>query len=412
MAHTTCDIAIIGAGPAGLHAARAAVDAGVRVCVIDENPEGGGQIWRRSAPGWARKLLVDPRVVFLHLSTVVEPGATDRSLRLLRGDVGSTLGFEKLIIAAGAREVFLPFPGWTLPGVFGAGGLQALCKSGLDVKGKRIVVAGSGPLLLAVAAHLRGRGARVSAILEQAAPSAVRGVAFALAGHPGKLFQAAILRASLARAPYWMGSWVTQAIGEGELRAVRVHRDGSRSPIEIPCDMLACGFGLTPNLQLPALLGCEIRAGGVVVDALQETTRKGIYAAGEQVGIGGVDTAVVEGRIAGLAAAGRTNDALALIAKKRKARRFAAVLARAFALRHELKSLGSDDTIVCRCEDVALGAIKRHGSWREAKLQTRCGMGPCQGRICGPIAKYLLGLDPVDSRPPISPTAIKALADA
>lgn len=173
----------------------------------------------------------------------------------------------------------------------------------------------------------------------------------------------------------------------------------------VACDYLACGFGLVPNTELPALLGC-----GTTVNQFQETATPGVYAAGEVTGIGGLDLSVVEGEIAGLAAAGRHAEATRLFGSREKHRRFAAALEAAFALRPELKSLATAETIVCRCEDVRLGKLREFEGWREAKLQTRCGMGPCQGRVCGSAVEFLVGWKAESVRPPLFPARIGTLS--
>ncbi|MCS6817177.1 MAG: FAD/NAD(P)-binding oxidoreductase, partial [Blastocatellia bacterium] len=152
--------------------------------------------------------------------------------------------------------------------------------------------------------------------------------------------------------------------------------------------------------------------GYVRVNEFQETSRVGVFCAGEPTGIGGVDLALIEGQIAGYAAAGRPELARALFGLRARWRCFASRLNRAFALRPELKSLPDARTIICRCEDVPLERLRRYGSWREAKLQTRCGMGPCQGRICGPAVEFLFGWTVESHRPPIFPTRVESLMQA
>ncbi len=419
MTDIACDILIVGAGPAGLHAALAAsgVTPRPRIVLVDENPQPGGQIWRRAAPAWARSMLAAAdhhSIRYLPGTTVVQP-AGDRSLLAVgpSGGAALRLGYESLILANGARELFLPFPGWTLPGVLGAGGLQAMVKSGLHITGKRIVVAGSGPLLLAVAAFLRRHGARVPAVVEQAPGPAIRAFAMSLASHPAKLVQAVGLKAALLGVPVWTDSWPLRASGSTSIEGITIRRGppskGQRT-VEIPCDLLACGFGLVPNTHLAAMLGCRVESGRVATDELQRTSDPRVYCAGEPAGIGGVDTASIQGAIAGLCAAGQPDLARRHLPSRAKAQRFADRLNAAFALRNELRSLADDRTIICRCEDITLGQIRGHSSWREAKLQSRCGMGPCQGRVCGPIARYLLNLEPADARPPILPVELRSLA--
>ena len=174
---------------------------------------------------------------------------------------------------------------------------------------------------------------------------------------------------------------------------------------------------MIPNVELAQALGCATASAGVgtatrtVVEAdhWQQTSVPGIYCAGEGTGVGGVDLALVEGRIAGLSATGQIVPAQVDFSQRARWRKFAAGLARAFALRPELTTLAGDDTIVCRCEDVCHGELRTHTTWRGAKLQTRCGMGPCQGRICGGATEVLYGWRPDAVRMPISPARIDTI---
>jgi len=407
------DVVVVGAGPAGLAAACRAAAGGARVALVDDNPVAGGQIWRAGggkpagpAAAWIRRAERNGVEWIAGARVFAAPAARKLAIEQFAGD--RELSYEKLILATGARERFLPFPGWTLPNVMGAGGLQALAKSGLDVAGKRVAVAGSGPLLLAVAKYLRDHGAKVLLIAEQAEQSALLRFGMGLAAHPGKLAQAAQLRAGLLGIPYLTGCWPVEARGTEKLESVTLRR-GRKTWTE-RCDYLACGFGLAPNLELAALLGCRMSETGVAVDEIQETSLAGVYSAGEATGIGGLDLALVEGEIAGFAAAGKTREAQARFGARERHRRFAGGLERAFALREELKHLAQDDTLVCRCEDVALGRVRACSGWREAKLHTRCGMGPCQGRVCGGAVEFLLGWKSESVRPPVFPARIGSLS--
>ena len=178
----------------------------------------------------------------------------------------------------------------------------------------------------------------------------------------------------------------------------------------VSCDYMACGFHLVPNTELAELLGCRVRDRVVQADDLQQTSVPGIFCAGEPTGVGGLELALVEGQIAGLAAGGRAESAHPLFGERKKLRSFARALDRAFALRPELQSLPRPETIVCRCEDVSYLRLAQQHSWRAAKLQTRCGMGPCQGRVCGPATRFLFNWSPDSVRPPIFPTRCENLS--
>lgn len=418
------DILIAGAGPAGLSAARIAANSGAHVGIIDDNPRPGGQIWRQGPHhppvGLARTLLqalADRPNVSLHSGTRIVQTLPGPRLTVEDARQSLTLSGDRVIIATGARERFLPFPGWTLPGVTGAGGLQALIKGGTPVEGQRIIVAGSGPLLWAAAATAQARGARIVAIVEQAPTHAVARFAGGLLLTPAKLVQAMRLRLGLWRTPYWRNAWITAAHGDAALDRVTVrHGDAT---FDVPCDRLACGFGLLPNTRLAAAMGCRlIRYAGdpaIAVDASQATSVDHVFAAGECTGVGGMELSATEGRIAAHAALGRPEDARKLFPLRERYRRFATRMHEAFALNPALRTLAAPDTIFCRCEDVVHHDVAAQTSWRAAKLQTRCGMGPCQGRICGAAAAFCFGWGPegeslgTPPRAPLSPARVATL---
>lgn len=407
------DVLVVGGGPAGMAAASCAAEAAARVGIADDNPGLGGQVWRgeQASPSSAEARSWYQRVRDLSVQHLAGTRVfAQKDARTLIAETASgvcELAFNRLIVATGARERFLPFPGWTLPNVMGAGGLQALAKSGWEVRGRKVVVAGTGPLLLAVAAHLKRYGAEIRLIAEQAAWRRLAPFTLGLWAQPSKLKEAVELRRQLAGVPYLTSCWPTAAEGKDKLESV-VLRRGVKT-WSVPCDYLACGFHLVPNTELAALLGCAVEGGKVRVDEFQQTTIPAIYCAGEPTGIGGLELSLVEGQIAGHAAAGRLPAARLLFSKRNRLRRFAARLERAFALRPELKELVRPDTLVCRCEDVSLSRLREHSSWRAAKLLTRCGMGPCQGRICGPALDFLLGWTPESVRPPVFPARVESL---
>ncbi len=358
-----CDTLVVGAGPAGLAAARAAAARGQQVVLLDDQAAAGGQIWRGHAG------LAPRGVTHVPHATVVGPQA-ERTLLIDTPQGAHAIAYTRLILATGATELFLPFPGWTQTNVLGAGGLQALVKAGLEVRGKRIVVAGSGPLLLAVANFLQRHGATVLAVLEQAPLARVLRFTLGLVLRPRKLLQGLRLRVGL---PYRCGEWVRTLAGAQVTTSAGRHFE---------VEYLACAYGLVPNTRLAALLP----------DAI---------CCGEMTGIGGVDKAVLEGEMAGGGVRPRGLG---------RELGFGASLARAFALRPELRALPAADTIVCRCEDVTIAELAGCSSWRDAKLQTRCGMGPCQGRVCGPALQFLRGWPVADARPPVFHVPLQTLS--
>lgn len=411
----TYDVVVVGGGPAGMAAAAAAASSGNAVLLIDDNPGLGGQIWRgeeknpatQAAAYWYCE--VQRRgVEVLRGAGVFDVPATgvllaESSTRL------EQIGYSRLVLATGAREGFLPFAGWTLPNVMGAGGLQAMVKSGMPIDGKRVVIAGSGPLLLAAAEYLRAHGANVLAIAEQASKPRLARFAASLLRFPSKVVQAAQLRRKLAGIPYLTSTWPVRCEGQEKLETVTLETRGRQWALQ--CDYLGCGFHLVPNTELAALLGCRLRNNCVAVDEFQSTSVLHVYCAGEPTGIGGMELSVVEGQIAGYAAAGAHDRARRLFGRRARARAFALALERTFALRPELRQV-AESTILCRCEDVTIAQVRGLESWREAKLYTRCGMGPCQGRVCGAAASFLFGWSLDGLRPPVFPAQVAHLAAA
>jgi NADPH-dependent 2,4-dienoyl-CoA reductase/sulfur reductase-like enzyme len=317
------------------------------------------------------------------------------------------IDYDALIIATGARERFLPFPGWTLPGVYGAGGLQALVKGGFPVRGRRIVVAGTGPLLIAAAGMLGEHGADILMILEQANWRRMVRFGLKLAAFPSKVLEAARLMIRAGGVPYRPGWWIREAGGDGRLEGVAL-TNGERT-WRVDCEMLACGYGLVPNSELAQLLGCQIALGGggagahvVEVDGRQRTSVEGVFACGEVTGIGGAELSLAQGSVAGYAACGHWSELRRLEPVRERYHGLAREMDTAFALRAELRELVTPATVVCRCEDVTASELAEFGSWREAKLAARCGMGPCQGRTCGPAAEFLFGWRAEGVRPPIT----------
>jgi D-hydroxyproline dehydrogenase subunit alpha len=407
------DVVVVGAGPAGMAAAVTASRCGAAVCLVDDNPGPGGQIWRGEsgtsklgrAANWFREL-EHSTVTWIRSAKVFH--AEKGRLNAESPERSYEIHFERLILATGARERFLPFPGWTLPNVLGAGGLQALSKSGLPVAGKRIVLAGTGPLLLAVASHLQEHGGEVLCIAEQTSRAKFVKFGLRMLFAPGKFREAIRLGWRLKGIPQWKNSWPIAACGKERLEAVRLSHEGRIKELE--CDYLGCGFHLIPNTELAEYLGCEIQHGFVVVDEQQKTSLPGVYCAGEPTGIGGLQLALIEGQIAGGAAAHNRVDDKKLFKARAEHQSVVRALKEAFELRVELKALSDTDTLLCRCEDVTFGRLREQNSWREAKLQTRCGMGPCQGKVCGPATGFLFDWKADCARPPLFPVRCGSLS--
>ncbi|HET7622343.1 MAG TPA: FAD-dependent oxidoreductase [Gemmatimonadaceae bacterium] len=410
-----CDVLVVGGGPAGIAAASRAAESGAKVVMVDQGMRPGGQVWRHreesDLPRLARVWLDRLRGSGAHclaMATVTDV-TSDGTVSLAHREGSSTVRAGALVIATGARELFIPYPGWTLPGAMGIGGAQALLKGGMRVRGKRVVIAGSGPLILPVAAAMARAGARLAAVLEQAPAAALARFARTLWRHPSKLADGARYRSAFARTSYRTGSWVARAEGEGRVERVTL-TDGRRQWSE-ECDLLCCSYGLVPNVDLASLLGCAIDDGMVVVDAAQRTSIPSVYAAGEPTGVGGELAALTEGEIAGLSAAGRDID-VSLARARLRWRAFATQLALSFRPRPELRELAEPDTIICRCEDVPLSRIDPSWSVRQAKLYTRVGMGPCQGGVCGPACRFLFSWPHGRVRPPLGAPEVGAVGGA
>ncbi len=462
------DVAVLGAGPAGLAASAAAASAGARVALVDAGPRPGGQYWRHRngddgarhhdwsrfqrlarGPGDGR---IDrfPGHAIWHVERAGDGfrAHTTAELGPSAGAAERVIASRTVVVATGAYDRQLPFPGWTLPGVFAAGAVQALLKGHGVLAGRRIVLAGTGPFLLAVAAALAEAGADVAGVFEAGHPAGFARHPLAVACNLAKLGEGARYLRTLRRrrVPYRARTAVVAAHGDGELTAVTVAGldaawrivPGSSRTLE--CDTLAVGYGFTPQIEIPLQLGCDTRRdadGSLVttVDGRQRGTVEGVFAAGEVCGVGGAALALTEGEIAGLHAAyeatgsGRPPAArLRRLARRRAVQRaFAAAMHETFPVRPGWIGWMDDDTVVCRCEEVTAGAvttaIEELGATdpRAVKLFGRPGMGLCQGRVCGfatsclaaarngrePTADDLRGLA---GRPVARPLSLGALA--
>jgi NADPH-dependent 2,4-dienoyl-CoA reductase/sulfur reductase-like enzyme len=412
-------VVVVGGGPAGMAAARAAASAGVPVLLIDSAPKLGGQYHRQDhTPGTEAFALPDgveylPETVVFAVEPV--PGGHRLHLRTGRADgpgrARRRVGTAALVLATGAHDRALPFPGWDLPGVYTAGAAQALAKGQRVAVGNRVVLAGTGPFLLPVAESLIGVGARVLGVLEANDP--IRGWfthPAGLAAGYRKVPELAGYLGSLARhrVPFRPRTTVVAAHGSDRVEAVttaRLTRDwtvvpGSERQVDV--DAVCVGFGFTPRLELSVAANCALAGGFVAVDLAQGTSVPGVFAAGELTGIGGAALAADEGEVAGAAAAAAVGADVdvprSALRRVRAGRRFASGLDSAYPVRLGWKSWLREDTLVCRCEEVGYGELCRAVEQRDArgarslKLVSRAGLGLCQGRVCGRNVAELTGI--------------------
>jgi NADPH-dependent 2,4-dienoyl-CoA reductase/sulfur reductase-like enzyme len=418
------EVAVVGAGPAGLEAALAAAEAGAQVTLIDSAPQIGGQYFKQPSSVIARpeaeaipklrklqERLQAAKSLQLLTDTQVWGAFPDDDggwLLTLHGeDAPASLHAQTLILAPGAYDRPIAFPGWTLPGVMTAGAVQTLLKSQGVLPGQRFVLAGTGPLQLVVAAQLVEAGAEVVAVLEATSLSQLLRIrnASAVWGQWERMKEGWSAWRTLHKAsvPIRFGWAMTEARGKAQVETVNIARlDESGRPLpgqreSIAADTLVLGYGFLPSTQLTRLLGCEHefaprRGGWVPVrDEWMQTTLSGVFAVGDGAGIGGVTLARVEGRVAGTQAAhqlGRINaQALRsatpeLRSRLKRERRFADLLGDLFTPGPGLYTLADDDTIICRCEEVRLADVRQAqavgcSTLTEIKGLTRVGMGNC-----------------------------------
>jgi NADPH-dependent 2,4-dienoyl-CoA reductase/sulfur reductase-like enzyme len=449
-------LAVVGAGPAGLAAAAAAASSGIEVVIIDEQPAAGGQIYRGIeradaarrdilGPDYARGaallgVLDQPSVTHLTGTTVWQI-SPEREIHLTRNGTAGTLVADRIILATGAMERPMPFPGWTLPGVMTAGAGQILLKgSGLVPQGE-VVLAGSGPLLLLLAAQYLRAGGKISAIVE----TTPRGNAFKALRHlPGALRAngyllkgVALLREIKRRGvPHYRGASGLEALGDDRVAGLRFASRGRSH--ELPCSLLLLHQGIVPNVQITRSLNLRHdwdqnqRCWRPYGDAWGRTRLEGIAVAGDGAGIAGADAAEHAGRLAGLHAAWELG-ALTVKDLKTRSRPERRALAYHLAVRPFLDALyapapaflsPADRTVVCRCEEVTAGAIRGFVGLgclgpNQTKSFGRPGMGPCQGRFCGLTVSEIIaqarGVPPEEVgyyriRPPIKPVTLGELA--
>jgi NADPH-dependent 2,4-dienoyl-CoA reductase/sulfur reductase-like enzyme len=423
------DLAIIGAGPAGLEAAISASSSGVKTVIIDQAPQAGGQYYKPLPGAFNSKnkthTEVDGEVLTEQVNQlpvtryfdtltwgIFKRETVDGYLVTLAGPVAPRQLYARtLILATGAYDTPVAFPGWTLPGVSTCGASLLMLKNQRVAPFKRVLLTGTGPLLLSAAAHMIDAGIEVVSICESN-QIGLKSLVYAPtmlkewkrieegAGYMRKIMGAGV--------PYKIGWSITEAKGKEQVEAAviaRLDREGRPVPgteKSLDVDAVISGYSLIPNTGLARMIGCKFeyqsqKGGWVPVrDVTLQTDIIGIYMVGDCAGIGGAEASRLEGRIAGAAVAFK----LGLISKKRveeindqmktklsQQRKFGRMLGEIFSPKFGLVSLAKDDTLVCRCEEITLGEVKTAvaqgaRSIGEVKMITRSGMGNCQGRMC------------------------------
>ncbi|MFV3074932.1 FAD-dependent oxidoreductase [Niveispirillum fermenti] len=450
------DLLIVGAGPAGMVAAIVARRHGLSVTVIDDQPAPGGQIWRSVEQTARRDAILGPTftegrpiAAQFRASGATYRAATqlwqiERGYRAFVSHAGQAevIEADTVILATGAQERPVPFPGWTLPGVLTVGAAQILLKNAGQVPAGPLRIAGSGPLPLLYAVQLLQAGGRIASYLDTTPPGRWRAALRHLPGAlhtPAALIKGLSWMAALRRAgvPVVRGATGIEAIGRTRVEAVRYRTRGG-TIVTAPADTILVHEGVVPNIHLPLSLDCLMAWNEAqdcfapVLDEWGESSQAGLFIAGDGAGIAGAKAACLRGELAALRVAvkaGRLATADAAAAAHRPRRQ----LDRERAVRPLLDSLfrprpeifaPSDDTIICRCEEVTAGEVRALCGMgmpgpNQIKAATRTGMGPCQGRQCGYTLTRLLaaaqGRPPgevgfLHVRPPLKPVTLGELA--
>jgi D-hydroxyproline dehydrogenase subunit alpha len=437
-----CDVLVVGAGPAGLTAARELSLAGAEVVVLDERLHSGGQYFKPLAPsqraeaGTLDRQFRDGAVLLqatlLAGATIVDEATvwaafSPHEVAAIVAGRSTLYRAKRLVLATGAYEQTWPVPGWTLPGVMTVGGLQTLARSYRVAPGQRIVIAGNGPLCLQTAAELLDGGANVVAVLEAAKRPGLahwRDLASAASAEPFLLLEGVSLATRLGKRLHW-GCQVTQLLGDD-----RVHRVVA-GDLAFDADIVALNYGFASSSELARSLGCAHRfvprgTGSMetLTDGDGRTSLSEVFAIGDGARFGGAHAALAQGAVAAAAIA---RDLGLKAAEPKAARealasaaRFQAALWRLFQAPPFDPGAIADDAIVCRCEEVTAGTLRRliaagHNSPASLKRACRVGMGRCQGRYCAALVARLAS-DTVDEfslfapRPPSKPVPIQALS--
>lgn len=423
------EAAVIGAGPAGMSAATALAKAGIDALTIDEAEAPGGRIWRAvpaalrngqdgpdMAEGDRRRADVSASGArFLPRSVVWSIGreAGDWRIDMLTPEGSRSVRAGLLLVAVGTVERVIPFPGWTLPGVVSLAGTTILLKSQRMAPGRRVVVAGTGPLLASVGAGILKAGSEVAAVVDIASRLEWLRTAPALATDPSLAARGAswtwrLLRAGIVPRHR---TGVVAAEGQEQLESVvlsPLDKDGAPVPgapvRRIACDALSIGHGLSPATEITRLLRAEhvfdrdLGGWRPATDVEGRTSLDGLYVAGDGAGVRGAACACEAGERAAAAMLADLRSLRSVKARKAVVNgRIGAAMSRLSRQRPAMSAAIPRKTVVCRCEDVTRAEIEAaidDGAMdiNQLKHFTRCGMGPCQGRNCGDVAAELLAL--------------------
>jgi NADPH-dependent 2,4-dienoyl-CoA reductase/sulfur reductase-like enzyme/bacterioferritin-associated ferredoxin len=459
------DVVIVGSGFSGIVAANFLADSHLDILMIDENIHIGGQLLRKIPeklgeypsyhPDYIKKIgfkfiecLKNKKVTIINRAVVIGIYADKKILVEVDEKKVIPIGFDVILFATGGREKFFPFKGWTLPGVYSAGLVQVLIKNSGVLPAKKMLIGGSGLFLYSVAYEALRSRARVSAVLEQTAMLDKIKLMSQLYRQFPKILEGAkyLSKIFLSGVPVKFRRKIIEARGKESLQEVvtaRVNNSGSVLPGTekiYKTEALTIGYGFTANIELPQLAGCELEyseaKGGFVVkvNGKMETTKEDIFAAGEITGIGGASKSITEGKLAALSILRRfekiaEDEYSAKVKKLSKERKHHLKFGEYFNLLFKTPESMildiPDDTIVCRCEDVKMGDIKkavREGFTTPESLKTsvRTGMGNCQGRICGAIICDITAALTNKSReetgrfsvrPPVKPVSVASLLE-
>ncbi|MBI1774128.1 MAG: FAD-dependent oxidoreductase [Proteobacteria bacterium] len=419
-------VVVVGAGPAGARAAIRLVEAGLRPIVIDEGRVSGGQIYRRQPANFLRRGeqvygFEARKAAALHgefdaLLAAVDYrseslvwGLYDGALHVLRGERTEIIQYGALILAAGATDRIMPVRGWTLPGVYSLGGAQIALKSQACAIGAHPAFLGTGPLLYLVAYQYAKVGARPVAILDTSPFKQRLGALPDLMARPSTLAKGLYYRSWLAATgvPVLTGISPLSIQGEGSVTGVRI-RDRHGGELQFQCDAVGLGYGLRSETQLADLARCKFAFDAIARQWLPEadgdgrTSAPGVYVAGDGARIQGADAAELAGRLAACAVLSdlghgvRPAEMPKLRRRLEAMQRFRLGLEKAFSWPAHLAAELADDTVICRCEVITAGELRRAArelgalEVNRAKAFSRVGMGRCQGRYCGLAAAEML----------------------